>query len=77
MFNKTKPTNKVMNFRVDDDLNLINANKHMVRLLRVESTNFDNMRDVDQEKYVNAFSTILQQFPVDDVRYSKKTECQI
>lgn len=72
MFNKTKPTNKVMNFRVDDDLNLINANKHMVRLLRVESINFDNMRDVDQEKYVNAFSTILQQFPVDDVQIFKE-----
>ena len=61
-----------MNFRVDDDLNLINANKHMVRLLRVESINFDNMRDVDQEKYVNAFSTILQQFPVDDVQIFKE-----
>ncbi|MDE8220893.1 hypothetical protein PT161_05455 [Erysipelothrix rhusiopathiae] len=72
MLKKFKPTNKVMNFKVDDNLNLINSQKRLVKLLRVHSVNFDNLRDNDQQKYVDSFSYILQQYPIDDLQIFKE-----
>lgn len=74
LFNKFKPTDEVMKYRIDDDFTLYNSKKRIVNAIRVFPKNFDNFRDSDQLREIDSFSSLIQRLPLKEIQIFKTDE---